>query len=272
MTGDLVCVDGAMVRFGDRFPPDTLLAANFVYQKVAVFGRRTAAAEWAAEIAGGSYKVLYGHAAGITGGIIEREAAALLDANGYPAECGAIVAIYLIPNDADVPVRLLSCERQLVWRDYSVSTGGRAAVVPCDAPFVGHRTAASLAAQTCATAYARRLGFSSALCENGSGALVTLGDSPVFAAASGRIFTAPPDPAADSVERRIGIEVCESAGLYVSESAVTATDLPDIEELFALTPQGIESIREVGGNARALSHSLANNLLAHLKNRRCSGM
>lgn len=252
MRGERVIIDG---RVGDlaEFAPDELLAANFIYQKVAVFGRRVVAPGMVAEVLAAACKALYEtvpHLDGLSDEIIK-----LLDANGYPAAGGVLVAVYILPDGT----RLISCEKQLAWREFSNTTGVRAMVVPCEVPFAGYRTAASLAVHNCARLYAARRGFDAAMCENGAGMLMTLDDAPLFAAAGGNVFVS---LSADCVERRMGIEACRKAGLDVDEQGFAASDLPRFDEIFAVTPRGVTSVGELDG--RSLPHSLAAQVLISL--------
>jgi hypothetical protein len=259
MKGERVIIDGRVGEFG-ALAPDELLAANFVYQKIAVFGRRAMGVRWAAEVLEAAWAAMATPEYGTPQDTLSREITALLDANGYPAGGGVLVAVYVFPDADGRPVRLISCEKQLVWREMSHSTGVRALVVPCEVPFAGCRTAASLAAQTCAGLYARRRGYDAAICENAAGVLTTMGDAPLFAAEANRVFVA---PSADSVERRMGIAACRAAGLELYEEGFTAAALPHFDEVFALTPQGITSISELDG--RSLTHSLAAKVIIRCK-------
>ncbi len=252
MKGERVSIDGRLAEFGG-LSPDELLAANFVYQKIAVFGRRVIAPGLAAETIAAACKALYDNSPTLDG--LPGEITALLDANGYPAGGGALVAVYVLPDGT----RLISCEKQLAWRNISRTTGVRAMVVPCEVPFAGYRTAASLAAQNCAGLYARRRGFDMAICENAAGVFTTLSDAPLFAAAGDSVLVA---PSADCMERRMGVAACLAAGLKVLEQGFTAADLPRFDEVFAVTPQGIVSVGELDG--RSLPHSLALRVLTSL--------
>lgn len=275
MKGDLVCLDGRITEFGKAVPdPDALLSANFIYQKIHVLGRTTLHAAWHAEIAEVSYGALYGReAAGspealrpgaVSAEVLEQEVRALLDANRYP-QASTLVTLYLIPSESGEPQRLLSCERQLLYKGYAMwHTGLRCAVVPYEYPFAPHKTAVSLAAHTYAAGYARRKGFDAAVAENGAGVLTGLGESPLFAGVRNTVVTTPiDDGAADSVERRFGIAVCEDMGLAVAEHPLESAHLGEFEELFAVTPQGIVSVREIGG--RLLPHSLAKTIAERMK-------
>lgn len=262
MKGDRVSINGTVASFGDSaFTPDTLLAANFIYQKIHTLAHRPLQAQWAAEILETSYMALYGRAAGVSAELLATETGALLRANNYP-QASTLVALYIIPDGR--PVRMLSCEKQLVYKGYAVTTGLKCAVVPYEWPFPQHRTAVSLAAHTYAADYVRRKGFDAAISENAAGVMVSLGENPLFAVAGNKALTLSiEDGAADSVERRLGIMACEDAGLTVCEHPLATADVAGFDELFGVTPQGIASIQQVGG--RLLPHSLAKNLLPYLK-------
>ena len=265
MKGDLVCLDGNITEFGKAIAdPDALLSANFIYQKIHVLGRTPLQAAWHAEIAGMSYNALYGQQAGISHEMLEQEVRALLDANRYP-QASTLVTLYLIPSENGTPTRLLSCEKQLLYKGYAMwHTGLKCDVIPYEYPFAQHKTAISLAAHTYAADYARRNGFDAAIAENNAGIVTGLGENPLFASMRNTVVTTPiDDGAADSVERRLCIAVCENCGFDVAEHPIEAARLHDFEELFTITPQGITSVQTAGG--RLLPHSLAKNIASHMK-------
>lgn len=265
MKNDLISIDGRLVPFGESgFAPDSLLSSNFIYQTIHTFAHRPLHAHWAAEIAEMSCRALYGAPSGVTAELIAREAGALLRANGYPSAGSTLASLYLIPLGDAPPVRMMTCRKQLVYKGYTVTVGLECTVVPYDCPFPQHKTAVSLAAHTYAADYAERMGFGGAIAENAAGVMAGLGDNPLFAVAGKKILTpSMDDGAADSIERRLGIAVCEDAGFGVYEHPVSVADLRDFDELFALTPQGIVSIRQAGD--RLFPHSLAKSLLPYLK-------
>lgn len=261
MKGDRVSINGVVGPWGECFAPDALLAANFVYQKIHTLAHHPLQAQWITEIAETSYRALYGRGTGISAELLTAESGKLLKANNYP-QASTLVTLYLIPDGP--PVRLLSCEKQLVYKGYALSTGLRCTVVPYECPLPQHKTAASLAAHTYAADYARRRGFDAPIAANGADVMVSLGENPLFALIGDRALTPSiEDGATDSVERRLGIMACEDAGLTVCEHPLSGADIRGFDELFAITPQGIASIREIDG--RLLPHSMAKNLLTYLK-------
>lgn len=265
MKGELVCINGKTVRWGETgLDPNTLLAANFLYQKVHTLERRVLQVVWHAEIFGMSSRALYGCDPGIDAAILQREAAAVLDANRYPAS-GNLVAVYLIPDENGGFVRLLACERTMLYKGYAFwHTGLDCVVTPYEYPFPQHKTAISLAAHTLAESYARRKGFSGAIAENNTGVLTGLGDNPLFAVVRDTVFTtALADGAADSVERRLGIEACSEAGLTVTDQPVRSENIRDFDEIFTVTPQGIVSVRTCEG--KLFPHSKAKNIAEKLR-------
>ncbi len=222
MRGDLISVNGELSPFGN-FAPDELLSANFVYQKIAVFGRKVRDANKATQTLTGACKALFGIYLCWDG--LEQEIVSLLDANHYPERGGALVAAYVFPDG----MRMLSCERQLVWSEFSHTTGVRALVVPYDVSFAGYPTASSLAAHGAATQFARIRGFDVAIGENSAGMTIGLGEWPIYGVSGGEIIEGP-------------LVVC---------------DLDRLDEIFAPTPWGITSIGELNG--RYLPHSMAGN-------------
>lgn len=258
---DSISINGALTD-KPPLPLDTLLSANFVWQMITVFGRRVVKAEWAVEVVQRAYNTLYGDSTHLTAPLLEQEVKALLNANGLPERGGAVVSLYLFPGG----MRVLSCERQLAWREFSHQTGLRAESVSYDAPFDAIPSAAALAAHTCALAMARRTGSDIALHEV-AGQYVSAGQWPLFAVTGGtpeqrgRIIA---PPTCDSVQRRLGLAACRAAGLTVAERPLPAAEVATLEELFAVTPSGIASIFELPA-APTLSHSLAARIVAHLK-------
>lgn len=264
MKNDLISIDGRLVAPHDSgFSPDALMSCNFIYHNVNTLAHRTLHAQWAAEILEMSYRALYGRSSDVTGEIIDNEAGALLRANGYPP-ASTLVSIYLIPSENGVPVRMMTCRKQLIYKGYAVTVGLECAVVPYDYPFPQHKTAVSLTAHTYAANYAERMGFGGVIAENAAGVMIGVGENPLFVAAGNKILTpAMDDGAADSIERRLGITLCEDSGFGVYEHPVSVRDLLDFDEIFTLTPQGIASIRQAGD--RLFPHSLAKNLLPQLQ-------
>ncbi|MDL2319634.1 aminotransferase class IV [Alistipes sp. OttesenSCG-928-B03] len=267
MKNDLVSINGELRAFGDAFgAPDGLLAANFVYQKMNVLGYAPLRAEWHAEIAEISYQTLYGTNCGLDTEALNREVHALLTANRYPRS-GVLVSLYLMPavDGSGQPVRLLSCEKQLVFKDYALwNTGLKCIVLPYEYPYPQFRTAASLAAHTYATDYARRMGADAAICENRAGMLTGVGENPLFVSENRMVFTPPLDDAIpDSAERRLVIEACHRAGITIAERVLTADTLTNCDELFTVTPQGFASIRQYAG--QIYPHSLARHLAEQFK-------
>ena len=265
MKGDRISINGKIVPFGDSgLTPEELLSSNFIYQKIHTLGYRTLQSEWAAEIADMSCKALYDCPAGFTRESLAKEVEALLAANRYPP-ASTLVTLYLIPGYGDgPPARLLSCEKQLVYKGYAVATGISCVAVPYEYPFWPHKTAISLAAHTYAAGYARRQGFDGAIAENAAGVMTGFGENPLYAVAGHKVLTPSIDcGAADSVERRLGIMACEDAGLTVCEHSVSSTEAAGFDEIFSVTPQGITSIQQLGD--RLFPHSFAKNLLPYLK-------
>lgn len=264
MKTDLISVDGAIVEFGDpKIKPDTLLSSNFIYHNINTLEHRPLHSQWAAEIIEMSYGALYGRPAGITRKVIDDEVYALLRANSYPP-ASTLVSIYVIPTGEDTPRRMITCRKQLIYKGYSVSVGLECTIISYDYPFPQHKTAISLASHTYAMHYAERTGFGAAIAENSAGVMVSMGENPLFAAVGNRILTpAMDDGAADSIERRLGIAMCEDAGFEVYEYPIGVAEMGEFDEIFAITPQGITSIRQVG--ERMYPHSLAKNLLTYLK-------
>lgn len=265
MKNDLISIDGNIIPFSDSgFAPDDLLSANFIYQKIHTLAHRPMHAQWIAEIAEMSCRALYGYSSEITAKLIDKEVGALLSVNRYPLSASTLVTLYLIPDNGRW-VRMMSCQKQLVYSGYALTTGVTCAVVPYDYPFPQHKTAVSLASHTYGAGYAIRNGFGGAIAENAEGVMTGLGENPIFAIAGNKALTPPMENgAADSVERRLGITVCEDAGLVVGEYPISSADILDFDEIFSVTPQGVTSIRQI--NNRLLPHSMAKNILEILKN------
>ena len=266
MSRDKVSLNGKFVPFEEAgFAPEYLLGVNFVYQKLHALSYETLQANAHVEIAEVSYNALYGQPAGISRTDLESDVRSLLLANRYPAASNQLI-LYLVPPEkgAGVPSRLLVCEKQLLYKGYTIwHSGLKALTVPYDYPFPEHKTAASLAAHNCALEYALRKGSQAAICENRDGIAVGVGENPLFALTGEKVFTTPIEcGAAESVERRMGIAACQRAGLAVFDEPVECGSLASFDELFTVTPQGVISIAECGG--KLFPHSMAKKIADHM--------
>lgn len=250
MKGDAVSYDGKLVRWGSAGAPDAELlpGSDFIYQRLHVLERNVLQADAHIEIAELSYNALYGGTTGLTPQALAAEAAALLEANRYIA-ASAAVTLYLMPDAAggDLPHRLLVVSEQLLYRGYTLwHKQMRAIITPYEVPFTVHRTGTSLAAHRYAEGYARRKGADVTLVENFQGVLTGAGEYPLFAVAGNEVLTSPFDAGVpESVERRLGIEAAEKAGLILLEQPIERGRLDRFDELFYVTPQGIVSIGSV---------------------------
>ncbi len=266
MKGDLVICDGKPVRPGEiGLSPDYMSAANFVYQKMHVSAHKPLHAAVHAELLGTAYSTLYGGRCGITAALLEKEVALLSEVNRYPAGSGQ-VAVYVFPAEhGGEPVRILSCEKLLLYKGYTLwHKAENAIVLPYEYPFPHFKTAVSLAANTYAAAYAARKNAGCAIAETREGVLYGVGENPLFAVAENTVFTTPVgDGACDSVERRLGIAAAEMSGFEVTEIPVAHAQLGEFRELFAVTTAGTTSIRECEGHI--YSHSTAGKIAEQMR-------
>lgn len=253
MKSDLVCFNGKMTAFGDiELTPDILLSANFVYERIHTLGSKALHRDTHIELAEVAYSNLYGASAGLTQSMVDNEVKLLLESNRYPTEGSASVIMYLIPpqDGSKHPHRLLSCEKQLLYKGYTLwHTALETISLPYDYPLAPYRTAVSLAAHTYSGEFARRKGAGAALTLNFRRIVTGLGEYPLFAVVNNEIRTTPiGDGVADSVQRRLGIAACMGTGMILLQQAVEYGQLKEFDELFAVTPQGVVSIRSCDGH------------------------
>jgi branched-subunit amino acid aminotransferase/4-amino-4-deoxychorismate lyase len=234
------------------------LSANFVYQKIHALARKPLHAGAHAELLETSYKTLYGSLPGLTARMLEEDAQALLAANRYP-EGSVQLMVYLFPDEggAKDPLRIISCEKQLLYKGYTLwHAREKAVALPYEYPFPHFQTAVSLAAHSYAANYARRKGAGCVISENSHGVMYSAGETPLFAARGNEIVTPGiGDGACDSVERRLGIAAAEKAGYLLEEIPVTRAELSGYQELFTVATGGVTAIGECSGNI--YSHSAA---------------
>lgn len=267
MKGDLICCDGRLIEPGCGIMPfDSMAASDFLYQKIHTIGHKPLHAQAHIELLDAAFKTMYGTGSGLSALLLEEEAARLLGENRYPMGSNQIV-LYLFPapDGKSAPVRVLSCEKQLLYKGYELwHTAEKALILPYDYQFPHFKTAVSLAAHTYATAYAARKGAGLAIAENHVGGMYSVGENPLFAVAGDTLFTpAIGEGACDSVERRLGITAAESAEMRVVESPIRREHLPGYHELFTVNPGGVVSIRECCGNI--YSHSAAKRVAEAMK-------
>ena len=266
MSGDKICVNGTLVEpanVGQSI--DALLSGNFIYQKIHTLGHKVLYRDLHIEIADASYTALYGRDAALSQEMLDRDIALLLRENRYPTGSNLVV-LYLLPpkDEGEPPIRLLSCEEQMLYKGYVLwHKSFDTLITPYEYPFPLHSTAVSLACHTYAQRYARRKGMDAAVTENYSGILTGMGEHPLFALRGNEVCTTAIDSgAADSVERRIGIAACEAAGLLVLEQPIEKAQVKAFDEMFAVTPQGIISLRSCAG--RTFPNTMARNIAARL--------
>lgn len=265
MKGDLISVNGKLCRPGDvGISPDSLLSVNFVYQRMHAIGHRILHASTHAGLACTAYATLYGTTCRLSADTLRHEAATLLEANRYHQGSVAVM-LYLFPGDDDRPLRIISCERQLLYKGYALwHNAEKAVILPYECPFAHFSTAVSLAAGTFASQYARRKGAGVAIAENTAGILYGSGGGPLFAVIGNDVITTPVGQGAcDCVERRLVASVCETAGKRLVEAGLTRGVLAEYQELFVATTSGITCIHECGGNI--YPNSTANRIASLLR-------
>ena len=263
MKGDLICVNGEVTR-EESLGVDALLGCNFVYQKIHTLEHRPLHVDLHLRLIETSYRTLYGSKSGLARPILEEEIARLLDTNRYPTGSNLVI-LYLFPNAEGMPQRLLSCQKQLLYKGYTLwHKNLKATIVPYEYPYPAHQTAVSLTANNYAQRYALRQGFDAALTENYAGILTGMGEYPLFEVHGREILTTPlENGVADSVERRLGIWACRHAGWALAEQPIESRQIGTFDELFAVVPQGVVSIRTCAGRlfpntaARSIAEQMA---------------
>lgn len=266
MKGDLISCNGKIIKPEEvALSTDYIMSVNFVYQKIHALAHKPLYSHAHAELLETSFSILYGLNTGLSAGMIEEEVEALLTANRYPA--GSVqITIYIIPdeNGTGKPTRIISCEKQLLYKGYTLwHTAEKAVVLPYECPFRHFKTAASLSAHTYAASYARGKGANCIISENPDGTLYSAGETPLFAVIGKTIITPGiGDGACDSIERRLGMIAAGNAGFNLEENPIHHTALNEYQELFTVTTGGVTSIGECDGNI--YSHSTAGKVAAEM--------
>lgn len=251
MINDLICYNGKMSKWSDiEFHPDYLLSTNYVYQKIHAFEHIPLHCELHIEIANNSYTELYGQQLGLTPEVLTKEVKQLLSHNRYPLG-SALVMLYIFPpqRGTQQPTRILSCERQLLYKRYVLwHSPMKGIVLEYEPAFLAHKCASSLNAHSYAESYARLNSADVVITENRDGIITSVGEHPFFAVREKRVYTSPiADGAVDSVERRIGISACGKWGNGITQVPIYSKTISQFEEMFFITPQGIVSIGELDG-------------------------
>lgn len=250
MKGDLLSVNGRLCTLGEAGEsPDRMLSANFVWQRIHTLEQRPLHLCSHMDLIETAYVSLYGTTTGLSAATLRAEIATLLQANRYQKGSVAVM-LYILPGEDAQPIRILSCEKQLLYKGYSLwHRAEKAMILPYEYPFAHFSTALSLAADTYASNYVRRKSAGIGLAENSAGYLYSAGGGPLFAVMGNRVLTTPVSHGAcDSVERRLVIESCTRAKLEVVELPLTRKLLGEYQELFTANVGGIVSIGECLGN------------------------
>lgn len=250
MRGDRVCIDGTLrERNGTEFDADRLLSSGYLYQRIHTLAHRPLHLAAHTQRLTESYRALYGTVPAADEETLRREIALTLEENRYPAVSNLMTLYLFPPRDGRPGSRMVSCTETLVYPGYTLwHSRLKAVTLPYDYPFPEHETALSRIAHTFAGEYARRTGYDLALTENGQGVVTGAGENPLFAVCGDTVLTTPVESgAAESVLRRLGLELCREAGVSVREETLTVETLRRCDELFCLTPQGVVSLLEWDG-------------------------
>ncbi|MCC8036345.1 MAG: aminotransferase class IV [Rikenellaceae bacterium] len=109
-----------------------------------------------------------------------------------------------------------------------------------EVPFPAFKTSAGRLCHTFARSFARGEGFDEAITVDYGGYAVSMGDNPLFCISGNGVWVADAEKQSpQSVERLLGIEICTAAHLAITEKALPADSLGEMDEIFAVTPQGI---------------------------------
>ena len=263
MKGDLICCNGNLVSYDDEILQfDRMMASNFIYQKIHTAEHRPMHPSSHTYLLNTTFKTLYGTNCGISAEQFTKECALLLEANHYPKTSNQVI-IYIFPQEdkTSKPVRIISCEKQLLYKGYELwHKGVKAMILPYDYLFPHFKTSVSLSAHTYAATYANSKGAAIPIAENHRGIMYGAGEDPLFAVIGNNVYTpALGDGACDSVERRLGIMAAQKAEMNIIEAPISQKQLHEYHELFTVTPAGITSIRECAGNI--YSHSSAKRIV-----------
>lgn len=171
---------------------------------------------------------------------IERQIAALLEANRLPASVSSFVRI---EATADKELRLVPSAPAL-YDGYALrSLRPEAAPLRYEIPFGDRPTSARLEALRWARALVRNVGASTVIRCDRRDLVRSADDAPLFAVLGERIYT-PPAPA--SIERNQALRAIDAARLGVTEQEIGREQLARFDELFYFDHRGITSLSGCG--------------------------
>lgn len=273
--------NGTFEDSGGRLPDDLRLT-NAVWQAIAVEHGRALFVAQHIRMTVEACRFLYAFEPQLSevqlGVYIER----LLIHNRMPARGGALVFLVTAPNlDGGADVALLCAGRLLYPGLVQWHQRLKATRVACDGGFAsGYSCTSSLVDAGYCLQRARLGGFEAAVrCAHG--AMVGLdwqvwsadadgldtrsgvGEWPLFGVRGREVFTPSLDSGvADSVWRRLGVRALEQAGVGLHEVALMHDDLETLDELFAITPQGVVGVLHCDG--RLLYNMMAEKVVRYL--------
>ena len=227
---------------------ERFFTSNYIYQPIHTLEHRPLHLGAHLEIAGRSYRELYGSDPTLEEEEVRNEIEKMLEEKRYP-RISNLVTLYLFPpaKPWEAPVRLITCVESMLYKGYVLwHTRPQAVIRAYDYPDGGHPTALARISHRHVSYRARCEGFEVAVRSSG-GLLMDAEGWPLFAVRDGRVFITPLSAGAtDSVPRRIGYRLCELAGVECTGQDIAEVELSHYEELFYLTPQGIVSLLSCG--------------------------
>ncbi len=249
MSAEFISWNGRMIAPQElKIPLPELLAAHYVYQRVHTLAGETLHLSQHLDIAGRTFRYIYGTHPGLDEKTVARHIAELLRANRYPARGSATVLFCLFPHESGGHDLMIMCERPLIDTGYAVSSLRPQAVsYEYDIPYSAFPTGFQLSAARMHDMLALEHGATRSVRRRGN-LLVSCGDAPLFGIRRKTLFTASLTAGAvDSVERRLVIAAAAKARMDFLEEAVPHSELKDFDELFYADAAGITSLAECDG-------------------------
>ncbi|MCD8073401.1 MAG: aminotransferase class IV [Alistipes sp.] len=188
-----------------------------------------------------SYSALFRCEPTLDGDALREDIGRLLYRVGAPSGSNTIKLAAAADPASGKPRIFIFYQGPLIYPGYRVwHKAVQARTLPYEVPFPAFKTAAGLLCHTFAQSFARSEGYDRVLTVDYRGRVVSAGDNPVFFVAGNVAYTADAESQSpQSVERLMGMEICTAAGLSICEEAPSADSLASMDEIFAVTPQGI---------------------------------
>lgn len=253
--------NGALCDTGGELPRELRLT-NAAVQAIAVRDGRALFLDEHLALAGEAYRFLFAADLSFSAQVLQAAIGELLAQNRLPARGGALVRLVAAPGDV-----ALVCAGRLLYPGLQIwHQRLRATRVGCDGGFAsGVGCVSGLVDAGYCLQLARLGGFEAAI-RSAHGALTGLcwgvwsgdaegvdarggvGEWPIFGVREGEVFVPSLESGArESVWRRLGLRTLDGMQVRVHQIALLDDDIEALDELFALTPQGVVGVSGCAG-------------------------